>query len=203
MRTYDAHHRLHGSVSGVGLVCGGGRRTIGAMRRTIPLLAMLLLAACSNYGGGGSGYGGTGTPAGITDAHFLKDDPTVIEVKVRDPLPVTRVVLIDPTGAETPAHDIQRDTQTYRSDGYGASPSVGVGVFGGSSGRVGTGIGIGVPIFSSGQSGYDRTVVDSTAKVRINNPVLYRTTWQDWKLRAELGAGSTKRTIELAPPKPL
>lgn len=173
------------------------------MRKAIlPILAVLLLAACSNNGGG-SGYGGTGDSRSATDAHFLKDDPTVIEVNVRDPLPVTRVVLVDPTGAETPAHDIQRDTQTYRSGGYGASPSVGVGVFGGSSGRVGTGIGIGVPIFSSGQSGYDRTVVDSTAKVRINNPVLYRTTWQDWKLRAELGEGSTKRTIELAPPKPL
>lgn len=171
------------------------------MRRAVlPIFAMLLLTACSNYGGGGSGYGGTGH---ATDAHFLKDDPTVIEVTVRDPLPVTRVVLVDPTGAETQAYDIQRDTQTYRSGGYGASPNVGVGVFGGSSGHIGTGIGIGVPIFSSGQSGYDRTVVDSTAKVRISNPVLYRSSWQDWKLRAELGEDGSKRTIELVPPKPL
>ena len=170
------------------------------MRRTLlPVLVMLLLAACSNSGG--SGYGGTGSTLYATDAHFLKDDPTVIEVKVRDPLPVARVVLIDPTGAETEAYDIERDRQTYRSGGS-PSPNVGVGVFGGSSGHVGTGVGIGFPIFSSGQSG-SSTVVDSTAKVKINNPVLYRTSWQNWKLRAELDDGRTKRTIELVPPKPL
>jgi hypothetical protein len=170
------------------------------MRRTILLvLIMLLLAACS--GSGGSGSGGTGSVSSAADARFLKDDPTVIELTVRDPLPVARMVLIDPTGAETEAFDIQRDRQTFRSGG-GASPNVGVGVFGGSSGRIGTGIGLGFPIFSSGQSG-SSTVVDSTARVRISNPVLYRTTWQNWKLRAELDDGRAKRTIELVPPKPL
>ena len=171
------------------------------MRRSIlPFLAILLLAACSGNSGG-SGYGGT---AYTTDAHFLKDDPTVIELSVRDPLPVARMVLIDPTGAETEAYDIQRDRQTYRSDG-GPRPNVGVGVFGGSSGHIGTGVGIGFPIYSGSQSGYGGTtsVVDSTAKVRINNPVLYRSSWQSWKLRAELDDGRAKRTVELVPPKPL
>ena len=172
------------------------------MRRSIlPLLAILLLAACSGNSGG-SGYGGTAA-AYTTDAHFLKDDPTVIELSVRDPLPVARMVLVDPTGAETEAYDIQRDRQTYRSDG-GPRPSVGVGVAGGSSGHIGTGIGIGFPIYSGGQSGYGTTtVVDSTAKVRINNPVLYRSSWQSWKLRAELDDGRNKRTVEMVPPKPL
>ncbi|MEZ5833031.1 MAG: lipoprotein [Dongiaceae bacterium] len=180
------------------------------MRKTIlPILAILLLAACSsssNYGGGGSGYGGAGsgsvnTPY-ATDAHFLANDPTVIELKVRDPLPVARVVLVDPTGKETAAYDIQRDKQVYRSDG-GPRPSVGVGVAGGSSGHIGTGIGIGIPLFSSGQSNYTSTVVDSTAKVKIGNPVLYRESWQHWVLRAELDDGQNKRTIEMVPPKPL
>jgi hypothetical protein len=176
---------------------------------SIPLLAILLLAACSsggNYGGGGSGYGGVGSsnsnvPYG-TNAHFLGDDPTVIEVNVRDPLPVARVTLIDPTGAEAQAYDLQRDRQIYRSDG-GPQPSFGVGVAGGSSGHVGTGIGIGIPIFPSGQSNYTATIVDSTAKVKISNPVLYRNSWQSWKLRVELEDGPNKRTIEMVPPKPL
>lgn len=173
---------------------------MATMRRTIlPILAMLLLAACSNYGGGGSGYGGTSPYS--SSAHFLTSDPTVIEVAVRDPLPVARVFLVDPAGAETAAFDIQRDTQTYRSNG-GLRPSVGVGVFGGSSGHVGTGVGIGVPIYS-GQPGYTGTVVDSRAKVKISNPVLYRETWQSWKLRVELDDGRSKRTIEMVPPKPL
>ena len=171
------------------------------MRRSIlPFLAILLLAACSGNSGSG-GYGGTGT-AYTTDAHFLQDDPTVIELSVRDPLPVTRMVLVDPTGAETEAYDIQRDRQTYQSDG-GPRPSVGVGVAGGSSGHIGTGIGIGFPIFSSQSGPTATTVVDSTAKVRINNPVLYRSSWQSWKLRAELDDGRTKRTVEMVPPKPL
>jgi hypothetical protein len=167
------------------------------MRRTlVPILVMLALAACSNNGG--SGYGGSQYSS---DAHFLASDPTVIEVKVRDPLPVTRAVLVDPTGAETVAYDIQRDRQTYYSDG-GPRPSVGVGVGGGSSGNFGTGIGIGFPIYSGG-SRYSSDVTESTAKIKIGNPVLYRSTWQDWKLRAELGDGADKRTVEITPPKPL
>jgi hypothetical protein len=165
-------------------------------QKLFPILAMLLVAACS--GNSGSGYGGTQYS---TDAHFLASDPTVIEVKVRDPLPVTSAVLIDPTGAETAAYDIQRDRQTYYSDG-GPRPSVGVGVGGGSSGNFGTGIGIGFPIYSGGSS-YASDVTESTAKIKIVNPVLYRSTWQDWKLRAELGDGEDKRSVEITPPKPL
>jgi hypothetical protein len=170
------------------------------MRRTsFPILAMLLLAACSNSGG--SGYDGTGGSPYSTDAHFLASDPTVIEVKIRDPLPVASAVLVDPTGVETAAYDIQRDRQTYSSNG-GARPTVGVGVGGGSSGNFGTGIGIGFPIYSGG-SDYRSDITESTAKVKISNPVLYRNSWQSWKLRVDLEDGANKRTIEIAPPKPL
>jgi hypothetical protein len=162
-----------------------------------PILAALLLAACSSNNHGG----GANSPYS-TNAHFLSDDPTIVEVNIRDPLPVARVFLVDPTGAETAAYDIQRDRQVYHSGGA-PRPSVGVGVSGGSSGHVGTGIGIGIPIFSSGQSNYTAAVVDSTAKVKIGNPVLYRSSWQSWKLRVELEDGPNKRTIEMVPPKPL
>jgi hypothetical protein len=179
-------------------------------KHIIALMAIAALAACSssNGGGGGSGYGGVGSgssssnvPYG-TNAAFLKEDPTVIEVSVRDALPAARVFLIDPSGVQTAAFDLQRDRQVYRSDG-GPRPNVGVGVFGGSSGNVGTGIGIGFPIFSSGQSNYTTSVVDSRAKVKVPNPVLYRETWQRWKIRVELEDGANKRFIEMVPPKPL
>jgi hypothetical protein len=166
-------------------------------QKLFPILAMLVLAACSSNGG--SGHGGTSPYS--TDAHFLSSDPTVIEVKIRDPLPAARAVLVDPTGVETAAYDIQRDRQVYRSNG-GARPTVGVGVGGGSSGNFGTGIGIGFPIYSGG-SDYRADVTESTAKVKISNPVLYRNSWQSWKLRVDLEDGANKRTIEIAPPKPL
>lgn len=164
------------------------------MRTPVAILMVLALAACSGSSGGTSYK---------TEAHLMAADPTVIELAVRDPLPVSRMVLIDPSGAETLAHDIQRDSQIYSSNG-GPRPSVGVGVFGGSGGNVGSGIGIGIPIFSSGSSGYNGTMVSSLALVRIPDPVLYRSTWQSWKLRAELddGHGNT-RIIEMVPPKPL
>jgi hypothetical protein len=177
-----------------------------AMRKIpLPLLIVaallptaLLLGACSgNRGTGATG----GAPYGV-EAHFMATDPTIVEVAVHDPLPAARVVLIDPTGVETAAFDIQRDKRIYRGGG-GPSPSVGVGVGGGSHSGVSTGIGIGFPIFSSGQSGQTSAVVDSIAKVRISNPVLYRGTWQSWKLRIELDDGVSKRTLETLPPKPL
>jgi hypothetical protein len=191
------------------LGAGRGEAQNGRMRKyIIALMAIAALTACSSSnGGGGGGYGGvgSGSPSNVpygTNATFLKDDPTVIEVSVRDPLPAARVFLIDPSGVQTAAFDLQRDRQVYRS-GSGARPNVGVGVFGGSSGHVGTGIGIGFPIFSSGQSNYTTSVVDSRAKVKIPNPVLYRETWQRWKIKVELEDGSNKRTIEMVPPKPL
>ncbi|MGH6894236.1 MAG: hypothetical protein ACREEP_18470 [Dongiaceae bacterium] len=178
----------------------------------LPVLTAIVLAACSsshsNYGGGGGGYGGVGSGGGGAnvpygaDAYFLTDDPTVIELTVRDALPAARVFLIDPTGARTAAFDIQRDKQIYQSDS-GPQPSVGVGVTGGSSGRVSTGIGIGFPIFSSGRSNYTSGVIDSRAKVRVGNPVLYRETWQRWKLRIELDDGRNSRALEMVPPRPL
>jgi hypothetical protein len=165
------------------------------------LPAALLPAACSSKGGGG-GYGGTVDSAYGTEVHFLASDPTVIEVSVRDPLPVARVFLIDPTGQQVAAYDIQRDKRIYQSDA-GPQPSIGVGVGGGSSGRVSTGIGIGFPLFSSGGAGQTSAVIDSIAKVRIDNPVLYRSTWQSWKLRIELDDGVSRRVMETLPPKPL
>jgi hypothetical protein len=161
-------------------------------QKLLPILAMFLLAACSSSGGG-TYYS--------SEAHFLSGDSTVIELTVRDPLPVKSAVLVDPTGIETAAYDIQRDRQVYSSGG-GARPSVGVGVGGSSSGHFGTGIGIGIPIYPGGSS-YSREVTESTAKVKISNPVLYRNSWQSWKLRVELEEGATKRTVELVPPKPL
>ncbi len=194
----------HLAAFGVGATMTAMPKTL-SQRHLIPILlalaAAMPLAACSSSGGRGGPGGNVNTQYGVS-AHFLASDPTVIEMSVRDPLPAARVFLIDPNGQQTAAYDIQRDRRVYQSDG-GPRPSVGVGVGGGSSGGVSTGIGIGFPIFSSGGANQTSSVIDSTAKVRIANPTLYRTTWQSWKLRVELDDGVTKRVIEPLPPKPL
>ena len=126
----------------------------------------------------------------------------MIEVKVRDPLPVARAVLVDPTGVETAAYDIQRrDRQVYHSNG-GARPTVGVGVGGGLSGNFGTGISIGFPIYSGG-SDYRADITESTVKVKISNPVLYRNSLAELEAARRSGRRREERTIEMAPPRPL
>lgn len=177
------------------------RKILPAILISMGLISAALLTASCSGNRGGSGYGSTVDVPYGADAHFLASDPTVIEVTIRDPLPAARVFLIDPSGLQTAAFDIQRDKRIYQSDS-GPQPSIGVGVGGGSSGHVSTGIGIGFPLFSSGGAGQTSAVIDSTAKVRIGNPVLYRETWQSWKLRVELDDGVTKRLIETLPPKP-
>ena len=190
-------------LAGVGVRLTMSRMQKHMARLLLALIAAIPLAACSSNNYGGTG-GNINTQYGA-NAHFLASDPTVIEVTVRDPLPAAQVFLIDPSGQQTAAYDLQRDRRVYQSDG-GPQPSVGVGVGGGSwggGGGVSSGIGIGIPLFSNG--GYDRSseVIDSTAKVRISDPTLYRTTWQSWKLRVELDDGVSKRVIETLPPKPL
>jgi hypothetical protein len=168
-------------------------------RHLIPVLLLLAatmpLAACSSSGGSN-----VDTQVGVS-SHFMASDPTVIEVRVRDPLPAARVFLIDPNGLQTEAYDIQRDRRVVQSGGS-ARPIVGVGVGGGSSGNISTGIGIGFPVLAPGGSSQASAVTDSTAWVRISNPTLYGTTWQSWRLRVELDDGVNKRVIETLPPKP-
>lgn len=166
-------------------------------RNVAVLLIVAAVSACSWWGGSR-----TRDPFPyITNAYLLRDDPAVIEVHVRDALPLEQVTLIDPNGAEWPAYEITRNRDLYRGDAR-PSAGVGVGVMGGSSGNVSTGIGIGFPLFSGSGEAYTATVNDSYAKLRIPDRATYDETWQSWKLRIELDDGTTSRTMEMLPPKP-
>src|SRR5262245_43360501 len=90
----DPGHGPHGSVCSRGLGYDTRRAHNGDMRRLIgPILIVLALAGCSSSGSGGPPFG--------ANAHFAANDPTVIQVNVRDPLPVAHVFLVDPTGMAT------------------------------------------------------------------------------------------------------
>ena len=80
---------------------------------------------------------------------------------------------------------------------------VGVGVTGGSSSRIGTGIGIGFPLFGSGGGdGVTTTVTASRVLIRVPDLTAYGATWQSSKLHIELDDGVTRRVMELLPPPP-
>jgi hypothetical protein len=161
------------------------------MRLFLCALALVALAACS-----GDEDRGFSNPVA---ARFAAEAGDRIEVTVADPQPVETAELVAPDGAATEAYQIDR-SKTVEEDGR-ASPSVGVGVFGGSSGHIGTSIGIGIPIFGSGAP--EDPVIDSRVLIRVPDMAAYRASWQDYRLRLHLGTTDTNRRImEIPAPRP-
>ena len=164
------------------------------MRIPILALALLTLAGC--------GYSSTaprGVDESVTSA-ISAEDETIIVVTVADPLPVKAARLIAPDGRVTEAFAIDRDRQSY-SDGGGIQPNVGVGVVGGSSSGVSTGIGIGFPIFSSG-GGATHRITESRVQLRIADIAAYRQAWQRYAIAVDLDDGVNRRSFQMVPPAP-
>ncbi|WP_374654407.1 hypothetical protein [Dongia sp.] len=165
------------------------------MRPPILALALLTLTAC--------GYD-SARPHGIDEtvtAAISAEDETVIVLTVDDPLPVKSARLIDPSGAVTEAFAIDRDRQSY-SGGGNVRPNVGVGVVGGSSGGVSTGIGIGFPLFSSDGGGAVRRMTQSRVQLRIPDIAAYRLGWQHYAIAVDLDDGVNRRSFQMVPPAP-
>jgi hypothetical protein len=163
-------------------------------RRSI-LLAFLALAAC--------GYDAA-PPGGIDESvttAISPEDEGIIVVNVSDPLPVKSARLIAPDGKLTEAFAIDRDRQSY-SQGGGGNPNVGVGVMGGSNGGVSTGIGIGFPIFSSGNGQATHRITDSRVQIRIPDLAAYRANWQRYAIAVDLDDGVNRRAFQMVPPAP-
>ncbi|MDY0881871.1 hypothetical protein ACFPL7_19990 [Dongia soli] len=157
----------------------------------IPLIAIFLsLAACTSGGQSSS-----------VVSPISANDPSRIDLTVRDPLPVADARLVDPQGNATTAVRIDRNRVNYRR-GSGVQPGIGAGAAGGSSSGVTAGVGLGVtiPLFSGGDS--DNTVTESRASFRIPDLAAYRKTWQQWKIQVDLSDGSSERSMELQAPAP-
>lgn len=163
----------------------------------IPFLALVLLTLA------GCGYN-SASPGGVDEsvtAAISAEDEAVIIVTVEDPLPVKSARLIDPDGRVTEAFAIDRDRQTY-SGGSSVQPNVGVGVVGGSSSGVSTGIGIGFPIFSSDGGGAVRRMTESRVQLRITDLAAYRLSWQRYAIAVDLDDGVNRRSFQMVPPAP-
>jgi hypothetical protein len=161
--------------------------------RFLPLLAMLLLAACSQRPPAPPAP----PPLTVGFAAGLSD---VIEVTMTDRQPVEQASLIGPDGKAIMAYQIDRDRLVVASDS-GVAAGLGMGVFGGSSGGVSSGFGIGFPLFGTPPA--TDSVVQSHALIRVEDMKAYRAGWPNWKLHLRLGSKeTTERDVEFPAPRP-
>lgn len=123
-----------------------------------------------------------------------------IAVTIRDPLPVSAAMLIDPQGRAIYAPRIDHDRLSYggRSSGW---PKIGIGVSGGSNSGVSTGFGIGFPLFPQTTESAG-SINESRFGFEIPDVAAYNANWQHWKIHVDLNDGVNSRSFEILPPAP-
>jgi hypothetical protein len=150
----------------------------------------LLLAACA-----GDSPSASSQPT--VTIGFVEGTPTpTIEVFARG-RPLSAAVLIEPTGRQTAAGVIERDT-IYAADpyGYGYGPSVGVGVGGGSSNGGswrGGGVGLGMPL--GGGAAPQPVETRQRAHIIVPDMVAYRANWERSIVRVTFGTDPANNVI--------
>lgn len=124
----------------------------------------------------------------------------VITVTVTDPLPVRAARLVAPDGIALEAAAIDTERYTAHEDN-GTRPRIGATVLGGSSGGVSTGVGIGFPLFGSGET---RTWRETQSRItfRLPDPAAYRADWQRYSIAVDLDDGVNRRSFQMLPPAP-
>lgn len=151
------------------------------MKRSWPLAAILLLAACASSG-----------PSPNTARAEFRRDGNLVEVQVSDVQPVSAALLVGPGETLHPALAINVVRTPYTA--FNPPPTVGIGV-GSFSGRFGTGLGLGLPLggptpaYSSDQ--YVTNVVFSA-------PADYASRWPQYRIQLQLG----ERSVTLPAPDP-
>ena len=159
----------------------------------IACLALVALVACSSNR--------AESAKASYETSFSSDTPDVLLIEVDDDQPVTGARLAAPDGTVSEAYSIDTDRQSGGGASPGVFPSVGVGVGGGSSGNVSTGIGLSFPIFgASGPAPHAH--YRSTARIRVPNMAAYRANWQKTEVRITMGEGSAAHEVVIVAPKP-
>jgi hypothetical protein len=159
----------------------------------IACLALVALAACSSNRADAA--------KASYETSFSSDTPDLLLVEVQDDQPVTAARLAAPDGTFYEAYSIDTDRQSGGASSPGIFPSVGVGVSGGSSSNVSTGVGLSFPIF--GASGpAPRPYYHSTARIRVTDMPAYRANWQKSEVRLTMGEGSAAHEVVIKAPQP-
>jgi hypothetical protein len=138
---------------------------------------------------------------------FVRGD--VVEIEIIDPAAYYRVDAVDlvaPDGREFPARELTHIAPSQDIPIRERGPNVGIGGWGGSSGRGGMGVGMSFPIGGTPPPppDPDRNFARTVARILLANPAQYRRTAPSWSVRVRLldptGAASTAR---FAAPMPL
>ena len=145
----------------------------GTGRRGLAVLVMLL-AACT---GPGLDPASAPAPSGPRVTLRTVEAATAVEIVVSGLAADQRVKLLElvaPDGARIAAGRYDRKTPPQAGLGR---PRVGVGVAGGSSGRIGTGVQLSFPVQAGGARGGGAV---TTARIALADPAAYRATAADW-----------------------
>lgn len=177
-----------------------GTEPFGPVAFGLLVVLGLLLAGCSGSGADGDDQP-QAVPVAIESAPNVPvTDPNIVEVRYDGERSPAIVELIAPDGTRTPARDIQRTAEIpTEEDGF---PEVHVGIEGGSSSGVETGIGIGIPIFGPETEALPPRTV-TIARFLPPNIEHYRNNWQEYRVELLFGPGTDEfERIELLAPEP-
>lgn len=118
----------------------------------------------------------------------------VVDVKAYNRQPLASAELIDPAGRVLASAPGQLEPQMPA--GYPFGPSVGVGVFGGSGGSFGTGVGVGFPLGGYGTATVPPgEFVRSRAYILVPDIAAYRQIWQQSLVRLKFGIAPGDFTV--------
>jgi hypothetical protein len=156
---------------------------------------VLGLIGCSGSDSGSSSAASSPT---IAVSYVDGDSIPAVAVVVTHPQSVASVELVAPDGRYVAAPLIERDVA--RGPGT-LSPTVGVGVFGGSGGGFGTGLGLGFPL--GGSPSPPVTGNRARARLVIPDPDAYRRDWEKYIVRVRFGtAPEPVMTADVPAPAP-
>jgi hypothetical protein len=121
----------------------------------------------------------------------------VIDVKAYNRQPLASAELVDPSGRVLATAPGQLEPQL--PSGYPFGPSVGFGVFGGSGGHFGTGVGVGFPLGGGTATVPPGEFVRSRAYILVPDIANYRQIWPQSLVRLKFGTAPGEVTVADVP----
>jgi hypothetical protein len=169
------------------------------IRRSLIGLALAALAsACADDGMRSAPA--PGVTINFGDPALAENARPTIEVVSVTRRALLRADLLLPDGALVVGTVVEGQAIAGQPGWNPGGAGVGVGVFGGSSGRVGSGVSIGVPIFGGGRPA--EVLVRSRARIAPPDMDAYRRDWTQARVRLTYGIGADAERVDIPAPAP-